>query len=284
MDDPNFTIGIVGGMGKMGQWFARFFENAGHRVIITGRKTEVSTMDLPEMCDAIFLSVPLAPAVELAGQLGPKMREGQLLSDFCSLKADITHAMGASAKADVVGTHPLFGPRTASLAGQNVVLCHSRGDTWLPRLERLFTEHGAVVTKSEPEEHDRMMSVVQGMNHFVTVALGRAVQRMGIPAEDLARFSTPLFRLRMNTVGRLFAQDLWLFEDLIEKNPGVPEILDHFEKAVAETKDAFSQKAAARLMEEVREHWRNMLEPSLAESEACLTFLTGAGSRGEDAY
>ncbi|MBW2220789.1 MAG: prephenate dehydrogenase/arogenate dehydrogenase family protein, partial [Deltaproteobacteria bacterium] len=37
-----YTIGIIGGTGSMGQWFNSFFTEAGYRVLISGRKTTIT--------------------------------------------------------------------------------------------------------------------------------------------------------------------------------------------------------------------------------------------------
>jgi prephenate dehydrogenase len=273
MDDSGFTIGIVGGTGHMGQWFARLFESAGHRVVVTGRKTALQPKDLPDFCHAVFLSTPLEPAVEIAREIGPLLVETQLLSDFCSLKEEITRAMTEATRAEVVGTHPLFGPLETTLSGQNVVLCPGRGNTWLDRLDGFFTARGARVTRCAAREHDRNMAVVQGLNHFAGIALGLALERLGVNPADLEGFATPVFRLRMALVGRLFAQNLWLYRDLIQKNPHAPEVLTVFSRAVEEARDALAPGGAARadaMLGEIRKHLGGILEKSLEESGLCI--------------
>ncbi|MCK5507136.1 MAG: prephenate dehydrogenase/arogenate dehydrogenase family protein, partial [Desulfobacterales bacterium] len=80
------NIGIIGGTGGMGRWFKRFFSEAGHNVLISGRKTELTYKDVVKKCDVVILSVPIDAAISIAGEIGPLMSQNQLLTDFCSLK------------------------------------------------------------------------------------------------------------------------------------------------------------------------------------------------------
>lgn len=121
------SIGIIGGTGSMGQWFRKYFSDAGYMVLVSGRKTEITYTDIINECDVVILSVPLGAVIAISGQIGPLLRKDQLLMDLCSLKEAALKNMLDNTEADVIGTHPLFGPFTDSIKGQNVILCPGRG-------------------------------------------------------------------------------------------------------------------------------------------------------------
>ncbi len=247
------SIGIAGGTGGMGRWFETFFHQAGHRVYIAGRQTEKSYADLVGTCEVIALSMPVTAAMDIAREIGPQMSADQLLIDFCSQKEPIVDVMASATAAEVIGTHPMFSPMTPSIADQNVILCPARGSfseagTWLPWLEGLLREKGAVVTRMTPAAHDEKMAISQSLMHFLTLALARMLQNMGLRAEDTFLFSTPIFRLNVDLIGRLFSQDITLYAELVSKNRHAPEIFDRFAAAMEECRTAFFAGDEQRLL------------------------------------
>lgn len=272
----NTTIGIIGGTGHMGRWFQKFFTDAGHKVLISGRKTTLTTADLVEDSHVVILSIPIDAAVSMAEKIGPLLRKDQLLMDFCSLKEGITDAMKRSTEAEVIGTHPLFGSFTDCLKGQNIILCPGRGTRWLQWLESEFESKGAIITRMDPIEHDRNMAVVQGLSHLLTISLGRTLQKLGMPPDQARLYSTPVFRMKMDLVGRLFAQDLDLYKNLIGQNRFTLEALEAFSSAISEGKEALLSDQgnnARAFLEEIREFLGDFSQDGLDESNRSLNAL-----------
>lgn len=280
-----FKIGIAGGTGAMGRWFEALFNRLGHSVQIAGRKTDMTYDDLAEQCDIVILSMPVTAAVNVAETVGPKMRPGQLLMDFCSQKEPIVRAMADHTTSDVVGTHPMFGPHTAALKGQNIILCPARDNNgWAAWLETLFTENQAVVTRMAPYEHDRKMALSQSLMHFLTVSLGRLLQQMEIPPEQAFLFSTPIFRLNVDLIGRLFSQDLDLYAELVRDNHYATEIIDRFTAAMDENRRHFFAGDETDLMAYLQELRRflgeQFCEDALTETTRALDAMYLGGDAG----
>ena len=270
------NIGIIGGTGGMGRWFKRFFSEAGHNVLISGRKTELTYKDVVKKCDVVILSVPIDAAISIAGEIGPLMSQNQLLTDFCSLKESILKSMLSSTSAQVTGTHPLFGPFTDSIKGQNIILCHGRGTEWLEWLEDEFTKKGAVVTHMDSVTHDKNMAVVQGLTHLLTICLGRTLQKLNMSPSDAVLYSTPVFRVKIDLMARLFAQDHSLYANLINKNTHVENAVDTFLSAMDETRKCLSSgqdENAISFMENIRNFLGDYCQDGLEESNKILNAL-----------
>lgn len=268
----------------MGRWFERFFSGAGHKVLISGRKTELTYNDLAEKCDLVCLSTPLDAAINICRQIGPVMNQNQLLIDFCSLKEDICKCMLESTTAQVAGTHPLFGPFTDSVKGQNIILCPGRGTDRLNWLEDEFKTKGALVTRMNPTEHDRNMAVVQGLTHFLSVCMGRTLQKMNMHPDEAIFYSTPIFRVKIDLIGRLFAQDLDLYKNLISKNKYVPEALEVFLSSFDEGKkhllsgqDGQDEKGTL-FMKQIHGFFEDFCQNSLRESNKMLSAIYSQNS------
>ncbi|MCP4115190.1 MAG: prephenate dehydrogenase/arogenate dehydrogenase family protein [Desulfobacteraceae bacterium] len=228
------NIGIIGGKGSMGRWFRDFFETLGHEVLISDLNTPLTNEDLALGCDVLILSTSKDQAVKIAAEVGPLMGEEQIFMDFCSQKEEIVAAMTEHSKAEVVGTHPMFGPFTKGIEGQNIILCPGRGKKGFAWATEVFEAAGATVTELGARDHDRHMALVQGLTHLVTITMARTLQKMDLHPKDVFSISTPIFRLNSDIMGRLFAQDPDLYTTLVGENKYVKEVLDLYCESLEE--------------------------------------------------
>jgi len=228
------TIGIIGGTGRMGRLFAKVFEKAGYAVLVSGRKTTLTAADLAKQCDIVIVSVPIRETVKVIGSVAPLMQPGQLLCDFTSLKVKPVEAMLKS-KADVIGLHPMFGPAVKSIRNQTIIVCPARADeARVAGLVAVFEAQGAVCTIATPEEHDRIVAVVQGLTHFVTLCVADTVRRLGVDLHKTEQFESPVYQIELSLVGRLLSQDPTLYADILQQNPYVPEVIAACRSSAAE--------------------------------------------------
>ena len=210
-------IGFIGGTGRMGQLFLRLLSADGYTVLTAGRSTALSYEQLVDRSDVVIVTVPIDNTAETIRRIAPRLRPGQLLSDFTSVKAEPVRLMLQS-PAFVIGCHPVFGP-VPDPAGQNVVLCPARPGPYLDWYRGLFESHGMHVELMEAEAHDRAMGLVQGLLHFVNVAFARALQSSGAPVDELLRVSSPVYRLFFATLGRILSGDPALYGAIQVRNP-----------------------------------------------------------------
>ena len=59
------------------------------------------------------------------------------------------------------------------------------------------------------------MTLVQGMRHFTTFVYGQHLAAENPNMDKLLEYSSPIYRLELAMVGRLFAQDSQLYADII---------------------------------------------------------------------
>ena len=191
------TIGIIGGTGRMGQWFKALFEKKGYRVLVSGQHTVLTNQALAQKSDVVIVSVPISITEDIIEEVGPYVREEALFMDFTSLKKAPVEAMLKFSRAEVIGVHPLFGPGVKGLKGQTIVLCPARGDKWLPWVKEVFKEAHLEITT--PEEHDKIMAVIQSLTHFILLAFGLTLKQLPFD-NNFMRFTTPTFRALIERV------------------------------------------------------------------------------------
>ncbi len=240
--DPGATVGVIGGNGEMGRLFAGFFEDSGYRVTKADRGTERNAREVIEASDIVLFAVPLHLAESIIGDMVPCTRANQLIMDVTSLKVRPVKAMLMS-PASVVGLHPMFGGRIAAFEGQTLIACPVRIDAsaWA-RLRSLFVGRGMKVKECTPEEHDRMMGIIQVLFHMTTMLTGRVLREMGVSVPDTFEFASPGYRLEISLLGRMFAQNPELYSAIVQMNPCTGEILAHLKDAVRDYGEWYERK------------------------------------------
>jgi len=235
------VIGIIGGTGGMGRWFAELMRSEGYPVHCAGRRDGLRPEEMARMCNVVVVSVPIDVTCEVIAQVGPLMEQESLLMDLTSLKAEPVRAMLNASGCEVIGCHPLFGPTITSLKGYNVVLCPVRSTIWFPWLKAIFEKHQAAVTVTSAEEHDRMMAIVQVLNHLHTIHLGMILGHEGMTCEKLRFWATPVFEQKLEMIRKVFQDQPDMYAEILVNNPHLEQIcnlyrntFDLLEKTVRE--------------------------------------------------
>jgi prephenate dehydrogenase len=226
----------------MGQFFVPVFERAGYEVLVTGRSTSLTNADCARQCELVIVSVPIRDTVRVIGEIAPLLARNQLLCDLTSLKVRPVEAMLKS-KANVIGLHPMFGPSVGSLKSQTIIVCPVRAEEHLVhRLMAIFRKEGARCTTANAEEHDRMMAVVQGLTHYVTLCMAESIRRLGLDIEATRAFTSPVYQIELSLVGRLLSQDPDLYADILQQNPYVPDVLEACRSSAGELAEIVGSK------------------------------------------
>jgi prephenate dehydrogenase len=247
----NIQIGIIGGTGGIGKWFAHFFQKGGFEVHVSGRSTGLDFPTLARQCPIIIVSVPIKATVEVIEQVGPLMPEKSLLMDFTSLKEGPVKAMLRSSCCEVIGLHPLFGPEIKALAGHNIVICPARTQQWLPRIKAIFQKNQARIIETTPERHDEWMALVQGLNHLNSITMGLALQRSGFDLKELYPVSTPAFNAKMDILKKIFGPNSRLYSEIITQNPHIDKVFNDYQQSLSELKKWVGRKDSERLRKRI---------------------------------
>ena len=212
---PGANVLLVGGNGSMGMYFHRWFDEAGYSVRILSRNDWHRVDELCSEIDLAIIGVPIDVTTEVAGKIGPHLPKDCVLADITSIKAPPLKAMLQSHEGPVIGLHPLFGPSTSTMDKQIVVVTPGRNKPACQWLIDQFGAWGSIIIQAEASEHDEIMGMVQALRHFATFAFGQFLHAKGTDLHRTLEFSSPIYRLELVMVGRLFAQDPSLYSEII---------------------------------------------------------------------
>ncbi len=273
------NILIVGGDGGMGRLFTALLRGRGHMVDSYDLEDNRALKEVVVVADVVIVSVPMSVAVSVIKELSPYMRSDSLLCDINSLKGEVCEALAEAGEFQAIGLHPMFGPSVSSMRRQRVVVCPVRDGELGDWLREELGELGAELVETDPVTHDKMMSVVQVLVHFNTVVMGEALRLSGVGVRESLAFTSPIYRLEMAFVGRLFTQDPALYAQILIQNPRGAEMRDNFLSSasrVSEILDMADEEAFVELFRQTAEWFEEFGTEAMALSD---TVIDGIVSR-----
>ena len=209
---------IIGGQGQLGRLFGQMFGLSGYRVETLEQGDWPRADEILADAGLVMVAVPIDITCQVIDRLG-KLPADCLLVDVTSVKSAPLEHMLAVHQGPVLGLHPMFGPDVASLAKQVIVCCQGRDPAASQWLLDQMTIWGARLQQVEAKAHDEAMTLIQALRHFATFAYGWHLSREQANIDRLLALSSPIYRLELAMVGRLFAQDPHLYADIILSSP-----------------------------------------------------------------
>jgi prephenate dehydrogenase len=285
------NIAIIGGSGNFGRVFARLFKEDGHEVVITGRDTQKGKRVAGELgvlfsndntgaaqnADIVIISVFIENTLDVIKEVAPHVRPESLLMDLTSVKIEPCEAMEKHAGPDVeiIGTHPMFGPRVATLEGQAFIVVPVRAKKWKKFLLDFLARHKARTFETTADEHDRAMAVVQGLTHFTYISTAATLRALNVDVKDSKNFASPIYILMLDLIARIVGQSPELYSSIQMHNPHIKEIHRTFIEQAGILEDIVKEKdtkSFTKLMTDSAKHMGD-LESSMGRSDKAILVL-----------
>lgn len=174
----------------------------------------------------IIIAVPMENFESTIINISDKILSGSLVLDVCSLKIFSCDLMEKylSKDIEIIGTHPLFGPQSASssINGMKIVLCNiNANNESISAVKNICETLGLEVIFATPEEHDKQMASSQALVHFIC----QAINQTGLKRVDM---STKTFNDLMNIADIVKNDTPALFNNIETMNPFAQELRDKF--------------------------------------------------------
>ncbi len=182
--------------------------------------------------DFVFLAVPISAFEEVVQKLASFVGERQVIIDLCSVKVYPSRLMQKYlVKSQLLGTHPMFGPDSASdgLDGLQVALCPLSIDSEnLEIIEAFWKDKGVTVISTTPEDHDKDAVYSQAFSYSIAnLLLNMSLKPIQLKTRSYEALSE---------VAALSANDSkQLFHDMLFYNPYFSEMKQELKTAMAKT-------------------------------------------------
>jgi len=228
---------LVGGAGRMGRPFARFFRRKGFAVRIADpagapRGCAAGTLDDAAAADFVLIAASLEHAAEALAAVLDQKPKG-LVFDIASLKAPLLPLFARAQKegVSIASAHPMFGP-DARFSGRDFLVCDTGDAPAARRVARLFAGEGLKIRTMPVLEHDRWVGRTMGLAHLVALVSAFALAELGVACDDVDGRATTSFRQLLALVGPILGQDPALTRGIQAANPEALFVLEHLVEQV----------------------------------------------------
>ncbi|MEZ8189567.1 bifunctional chorismate mutase/prephenate dehydrogenase [Vibrio sp. 1F279] len=266
------SVVIVGGNGQLGGLFGRMFKLSGYEVKILGSQDWDKADEILDNAGLVVVTVPIHLTEGVIAKLG-NLPSDCILCDLTSIKSKPLQAMLDMHQGPVVGLHPMFGPDVPSLAKQVIVYSDGRGSESYQWLLNQFGIWGASLCQMDAAEHDHGMTLIQALRHFTSFAYGLHLSKENPNIDQLLKLSSPIYRLEIAMVGRLFAQDPNLYGDIILSSDENIEMIRRFHSRFGEALEILDGKDKAKFVDsfnQVSDWFGDYSQQFLQESQSLL--------------
>jgi len=241
------NILIIGGAGKMGVWFSRFFLNCGFNVSIydvnikaarsiqekLSLKVYEDVGEAVEDNNLIVISVPIEAIKDVFTSISNHIRNDHIVIDISSVKAYSVRLMHECVKKGFkIGIHPMFGPGARTISGKTIIFTPISLEDLKPSwdLAKIFVDRGAKAVFMTPEEHDRYMSIILTFPFIIGASIMDVVSSLDFDDEVINEISSPSFKLLYTICKAIISNDPKLYTSIIKYLP--KDAAKHFSKTI----------------------------------------------------
>ncbi len=231
---------IIGGNGKMGQWFAHFLASQNFDVYIN----DLQPLDnqhnfIPDFTateldhDYVIIATPIQKSAEIIQQLCDLKPSGIVL-DISSIKSPLRLPLRqlADTGCKVVSIHPMSGPDIQLMSGKHVIFIDMGNEEAVNQVKQLFQPTMAERIDMKFEDHDRLIAYVLGLSHVVNIAFMTVLSESGEAADLLSQLSSTTFDAQLGIAGNVSSENPNLYYEIQKLNHYSPTTLNALSDAV----------------------------------------------------
>ena len=182
----NKKISIIGVNGRMGKWFANYFNKIGFEVIGFDTNDDIkekfiikanSLIGAILKTDYVLLCTPTKNTPEIIRLISKEMKHGSYLIEISSQKLKTAQTlMKTPNKINPICIHPMFGPGTKKIDGKNMIIIPIKDvKKELDAAKLLFPKADFVTI--DASEHDKKIAVILGLTHLINIAFANILAK-----------------------------------------------------------------------------------------------------------
>ena len=182
----NKKISIIGVNGRMGKWFANYFNKMGFEVVGFDTNETIkekfiikanSLIGAILKTDYVLLCTPTKNTPEIIRLIAKEMKHGSYLIEISSQKSKTAQTlMKTPNKINPICIHPMFGPGTKKIDGKNIIIIPIKDVKKELDATKLLYPKANFVT-IDASEHDKKIAVILGLTHLINIAFANILAK-----------------------------------------------------------------------------------------------------------
>ena len=253
-------ITIIGAGGQMGQWFAKYFSSQGFEVTGYDSENKVSGKDIKISeslvggilkADYVVLCTPTRRTPEIIRLIAKEMKRDTYLIEISSEKSKVVSSLSKMpAKINPICIHPMFGPGTKTIKGQNIISVPIKdAKKELTVTKALF--EGANFVTIDAAEHDKKIAVILGLTHLMNLVFANIIskdEKMNLTE----KMSGTTFRVQKTLAESIMTESPELIETIIA-NPEIRRVAEELWKDIGRLLTAVQESKTEEVINYIKE-------------------------------
>ena len=253
-------ITIVGAGGQMGQWFVKYFSDAGFEVTgydpenkIAGKGTLIAESLVGGIlkADYVVLCTPTRRTPEIIRLIAKEMKRGTYLIEISSEKSKgVSSLSKMPAKINPICIHPMFGPGTKTIKGQNIISVPIKdAKKELTVAKTLF--EGANFVTIDAAEHDKKIAVILGLTHLMNLVFANIIskdEKMNLTE----KMSGTTYRVQKTLAESIMTESPELIETIIA-NPEIRRVAEELWKDIGRLLTSVQESKTEEVVNYIKE-------------------------------
>ena len=253
-------ITIIGAGGQMGQWFVRYFANQGFQVTgydsenkVTGKDIIISESLVGGIlkADYVVLCTPTRRTPEIIRLIAKEMKRGTYLLEISSEKSKVVASLSKMpAKINPICIHPMFGPGTKTIKGQNIISVPIKdAKKELTVAKELFA--GANFVTIDAIEHDKKIAMILGLTHLMNLVFANIISK-DEKMHLTEKMSGTTFRVQKTLAESIMTESPELIQTIIT-NPEIRRVAEELWKDTGKLLTSIQESKTEEILDYIKE-------------------------------
>jgi len=221
-------IAVIG-VGKMGSWLARQFQNIYEVAVFDVDEAKVKDLsgvkilkDLKELeqfsPDLLLNAVSLQNTIQVFEAALPFLPDQCLLSDIASVKGELENYYGHWGRR-FVSSHPMFGPtfsNLAQLSEENAIIISESDSEGKEFFRRFYRQFGIKLFEYSFDEHDQIIAYSLTVPFASSLVFAAHLNKLTVPGTT--------FRKHLQIARGLLTEDDYLLAEILFNPYSLPQL------------------------------------------------------------
>jgi len=277
-------ITVIGAGGQMGQWFTKYFASEGFEVTGYDSENKVSGKDVKISeslvggilkADYVVLCTPTRRTPEIIRLIAKEMKRDTYLIEISSEKSKVVSSLSKMpAKINPICIHPMFGPGTKTVKGQNIISVPIKdAKKELTVAKALFG--GANFVTIDAAEHDKKIAVILGLTHLMNLVFANIISK-DEKINLTEKMSGTTFRVQKTLAESIMTESPELIETIIA-NPEIRRVAEELWKDIGRLLTAVQESKTEDVVNYIKECQERLAKHTdVAESYKRMTKMVKA--------